>query len=291
MLIGLKLDIGFAQDEGYQRLYGGREILPFLRELGVELAETPIGPQTQPEALREHIARCIDAGLQVTLHPYSEGSVFNPAHFRDSGDNPCRLFHERFFSHAAEIAQRQQSPTLVNIHGAAGASADARPDLVERSIAFFAWARNWCLQNAPEVSVTVELQIRPNPDEPIQRIGDRYDELLEIATQSDVHICWDFGHAYWNARNFGCPIEPPPAVLGRVGHVHCHDVNEGDHQPLVYNTVPWRDFLQLLIDHGFDERIILEVPTDAFLDAGGIGTLTTSVQALRARLQELMIDY
>jgi len=291
MLIGLKLDIGFAQDEGYQRLYGGREILPFLRELGVELAETPIGPQTQPEALREHIARCIDAGLQVTLHPYSEGSVFNPAHFRDSGDNPCRLFHERFFSHAAEIAQRQQSPTLVNIHGAAGASADARPDLVERSIAFFAWARNWCLQNAPEVSVTVELQIRPNPDEPIQRIGDRYDELLEISTQSDVRICWDFGHAYWNARNFGCPIEPPPAVLGRVGHVHCHDVNEGDHQPLVDTTVPWRDFLQLLIDHGFDERIILEVPTDAFLDAGGIGTLTTSVQALRARLQELMIDY
>jgi len=227
----------------------------------------------------------------VTLHPYSEGSVFNPAHFRDSGDNPCRLFHERFFSHAAEIAQRQQSPTLVNIHGAAGSCADSRSDLVECSIAFFAWARHWCRRNAPEVSVTVELQIRPNPDEPIQRIGDRYDELLEISTQSDVRICWDFGHAYWNARNFGCPIEPPPAVLGRVGHVHCPDVNEGDHQPLVYNTVPWRDFLQLLIDHGFDERIILEVPTDAFLDAGGIGTLTTSVQALRARLQELMIDY
>ncbi|NLZ05135.1 MAG: sugar phosphate isomerase/epimerase [Phycisphaerae bacterium] len=290
MLIGLKLDIGFAQDEGYRRLYGGREILPFLRELGVELAETPIGPQTQPEALREHVARCIDAGLQVTLHPYSEGSVFNPAHFCDSGDNPCRLLHERFLSHAAQIAQRQQAPTLVNIHGAAGTSADVRPHLVERSIAFFAWARNWCRRNAPEVSVTVELQIRPNPDEPIQRIGDRYDELLEIATQSDVRICWDFGHAYWNARSFGCPMEPPPAVLGRVGHVHCHDVNEGDHQPLIYNTMPWRDFIKLLIDHGFDERIILEVPTDAFLDAGGIRTLTTSVQALRAWTQRCKTD-
>lgn len=127
MLIGLKLDIGFSQNENYRRLYGGREILPFLREQGVEVVETPVGPETQPDAFGEHVARCVDAGLQVTMHPYSEGSIFNLAYFADGDDNPCRLLHERFFSLAAEAVQRQQAPTLVNIHGAAGTASNSRP--------------------------------------------------------------------------------------------------------------------------------------------------------------------
>ena len=281
MLIGLKLDIGFARSEDHRRLYGRREILPFLRESGVEVAETPVGPETRPEVLTEHIARCVDAGLQVTLHPYSEGTIFNPAHFTDRPDNPCRLLHERFFALAAEAARRQQAPSLINIHGAAGTTADARPRLIDRSITFFAWARDWCRQNAPAVSVTVELQISPNADEPDVRIGDRYDELLKVATESDVKTCWDFGHAYWNAYRYGWPIDPPQSLISCIGHVHCHDVNQGDHQPLIYDTVPWRAFIERLIDNGFDERIILEVPVDAFLDAGGIETVTASLHALR----------
>jgi sugar phosphate isomerase/epimerase len=286
MLIGLKLDIGFSQNENYRCLYGERDILAFLRGHGVELVETPVGPGTQLEALREHVVRCVDAGLQVTLHPYSEGSIFNLAYFTDSDDNPCRLLHEQFFSLAAEVAERQQAPTLLNIHGAAGTATESRGHLVDRSIAFFTWARDWCRRNTPEVSVTVELQIRPDPDEPRQRIGDRYDELLEIATSSDVRVCWDFGHGYWNAHNYGDPIEPPETLLRRIGHVHCHDVKKDDHQPLVYGAVPWRNFIQRLIDHGFDDRIILEVPPDAFLDAGGIDSVTASLQSLGAWLRQ-----
>jgi len=285
MLVGLKLDIGFSRDEDCRRLYGRRRILPFLRELGIELAETPVGPETQPHILREHIAQCADAGMQVTLHPYSEGSIFNPAYFADSPDNPCRLLHERFFALAAEAAQRQHAPTLVNIHGAAGTRGDARPHLVEQSIAFFTWARQWCRRNAPNVSVVVELQISPNADESRQRIGDRYEELLEVAVQSDIAACWDFGHAYWNAHRYRWPIQPPQRLLDRIGHVHCHDVNVGDHEPLIYDTVPWRNFIKRLIDNGYDDRIILEVPAPAFLNAGGLETLTASVEALRTWVQ------
>ncbi len=281
MLIGLKLDIGFAHHETYRRLYGDRDILPFLRSCRVELVETPVGPETQPDVFRNHVARCIDAGLQLTMHPYSEGSIFNLAYFTDRQDNPCRLLHERFLTLAAEAADRQHAPTLVNIHGAAGTAAESRDHLVDRSIAFFTWARQWCRDHAPQVRVTVELQIRPDPHEPRQRIGDRYDELLQISTQSDVPICWDFGHGYWNAHNYGDPLEPPEAVLCRIAHVHCHDVKKDDHQPLVYDVVPWRRFLQRLIEHAFDDRVILEVPPDAFLDAGGIDSLTASLQSLR----------
>jgi sugar phosphate isomerase/epimerase len=286
MLIGLKLDIGFAEDEVCRRLYGGREILPYLQELGFEAVETPVGPETRPETLRAHVARCVEAGLKVSLHPYSEGSIFNPAYFSPRADNPCRVLHERFLAAAGEITRLQHYPTVVNIHAAAGTGTDARQDLLQQSVAFFSWAAAWCRQNAPDVGVTVELQISPNPDEPRQRLGDTYAELLEIATQSGVRVCWDFGHAYWNAFRYGRPLDPPDALLPHIGHVHCHDVRHDDHggedhQPLVYGTVPWRDFIKLLTDHGFDGRLILEVPATEFLKAAGLPSLIASARALQ----------
>ena len=286
MLIGLKFDIGFSQDELYRRLYGRRAILPFLRELGVEVVETPMGPETEAPAVEDHIARCVDAGLKLTFHPYSEGSVYNPAFFSLDEHNPCRAMHERFFLLAAEAARMQQFPTVVNIHGAAGTDIDSRQHLLDQSISFFLWARDWCRHNVPQVNVAVELQISPNPDEPRQRIGDNYDELLEISVASGAMVCWDFGHAWWNTYRYHWMLFPPPALIPHIGHVHCHDVRVDDHQPLIYNAVPWRDFLKLLIDNDYDGRIILEVPPSEFLRAGGLQTLITSLQSLRSWTQQ-----
>jgi sugar phosphate isomerase/epimerase len=287
MLIGLKLDVGFSHDEVYRRLYGDREILPFLRELGFDAVETPVGPETPTDELREHIARCVGAGLKVSLHPYSEGTLANSLYFAPDENNPCRRMHQRFFTLAAEAARLAQYPTIVNIHGAAGTDKDPREFLVERTIAFFTWAGQWCRENAPQVGVTVELQISPNADEPCQRIGDKYEELLEIVQRTnpapaEAGVCWDFGHAYWNTRRYGWPLTPPETLLPHIRHVHCHDVSGGeDHQPLVYGAVPWRDFLKLLRDHGFDGRVILEVTSSEFVKAGGLQSLIDSVQALK----------
>jgi sugar phosphate isomerase/epimerase len=289
MLIGLKLDIGFSQDQTCRHLYGDRDILAFLRELGFDAVETPVGPETQTHELREHIARCVGAGLKVSLHPYSEGSIFNPLYFSSDEDNPCRRLHERFFPLAAEAALLQQYPTIVNIHGAAGTDKDPRQFLIDQSIAFFTWAGQWCRQNAPEVGVTVELQMSPNVDEPRQRIGDKYEELLEILQRSGVVVCWDFGHGYWNTRRYDWPLCPPDALLPHIRHVHCHDVyGSEDHQPLVYGAVPWRDFLKLLSGHGFNGRVILEVTSSEFVKAGGLQSLIDSAQALRDCRQSLL---
>jgi len=282
MLIGLKLDIGFAHDELYRRLYGNRDVLPFLKELGFGAVETPVGPQTDPDRLSEHIVRCVEANLKISLHPYSEATVFNPLHFSVDADNPCRRLHERFFTAADEAARIQGCRTVVNVHGAAGSADGPRERLASQSIAFFTWAGQWCRDNAPRVNVTVELQMSPSPGEPAQRIGDTYAELLDVATQSDVRVCWDFGHAFWNTRLYGWPITPPEALLKRIIHVHCHDASIEDHQPLVHGNVPWRDFIRLLRSHGFDGRVILEVPPDQFLRAGGLPSLIDSARALSA---------
>lgn len=280
MRIGIKIDIGFAESDVYRQLYGEREILPYLRGLGVEAVETPVGLDTDGQALENHIRTCVAAGMLVSLHPYTELTPSNPAHFSASEDNPCLQLHRHFLEIAAETAALQQAPTVVNIHSAAAPLDIPRQDLVEQSIRFFSWAREWCEANAPEVQPVAELQIRPNPDEPIQRIGDFYAELYEVVQRSRVGACWDLGHAVMNTDRFGVPLYPPIDWLPWVTHIHCHDVGPEDHQPLIFGNVPWERFLRSLLPYGFDGTVILELTPDRFLPYEGLVDLERSVGAL-----------
>lgn len=281
MQVGLKVEIGFATNEVYRQLYGDRDILSYLLALGVKAIETPIGPDTDNQALSEHLRRCCQVGFQVSLHPYTENTPSNPALFSPVEDNPCLQRHRHFFELASEAANLQQAETVVNIHPAAGLEARSRRELVEQSVRFFSWAQEWCRLNAPSVRLVAELQIAPNPGEPVQRIGDNYAELLEVVERSGCQACWDFGHAVMNHRRFNAPRNPPIQLLEKIGHVHCHDVDsQGDHRPLVFDNVPWSEFLTSIVKNGFDGAVILEVIPSSFLAAGGLTTLVQSVQAL-----------
>lgn len=285
-IVGIKLDIGFSTHQSYHQLYGNRKIPEYLARIGFQFVETPVGLETETEALKEHVVCCSNAGLKTSLHAYSESTASNPAFFSLKQNNMCRLFHQRFLSLAADVSSLQQSPTVATIHPAAGSSEDSRRALVDRSVSFFSWAYEWCCRNAPEVHPVAELQISPNPQETIQRIGDNYDELLEIVTRSNIKACWDFGHAYLNTQRYGVQLYPPEGLLPRIGHVHCHDVHGDDHHPLVYNTVPWKDFIRLLINSGFDDNVVLEVPPSKFLSAGGIQSLSYSFKALEGWIKQ-----
>ena len=280
MDIGLKLDIGFTDNDACRRLYGDRDVLPYLSSLGVTALETAVGPETDPQAIKTHIDQCTAAGMTMSFHPYSEGTIFNAACFSPAADNPCRILHRRFLVAASLAAHMQGAPAIVNIHAAAGPTGADRRGLLDRSVAFFLWARDWCASQAPQVTVTTELQFRPHTEEPILRIADNWDELLEIVERCAIGACWDFGHSYKNAKRFDLPQYPPEALLEHVAHVHCHDACGRDHQPLVHDNVPWRDFIRLLVEHGFDGRIILEVPAWDFLQTGGIRSLADSLRVL-----------
>ena len=182
---------------------------------------------------------------------------------------------------AEDAAVRQRRPAIVNIHGAGAEVGRSRRALVDESIRFFRWSREWCAENAPHVILVAELQFRPNSDETIQRIGDSYEELLEIATRAGVGICLDLGHAYMNHSRFGLPLDPPKDLLSRVAHCHCHDAHEIDHRPLVHDRVPCERMLAAVADCGFDGTVVLEVPPGNFLEAGGIETLIQSIEKLK----------
>jgi len=282
---GIKLNIGFSEDELCRQLYGDRDILGFLRKCGIDAVETPIRPTTDDSRLFDHVRLCNDAGFRVSVHPYTEGKPSNPGLFSMDVGNPCRTMHERFLGLAAETAAIQQAETVINIHPAAGGRDISRPMLVQQSIRFFSWAQEWCIAHAAGVHPTAELQIRPDSDEPIQRTGDTYSELLHIAQNSGTDVCWDFGHAFMNARRFGLPLDPPAELQALVAHVHCHDANTDDHQPLLFGNVPWKRFLNSLTDNGFDGTVILEVPPRHCLSVGGIEGLEQSLRSMVERIE------
>ena len=281
MDIGIKLDIGFSGDESCRRLFGTQNALSLLWNLGFRAVETAIDTKTDFQAVAEYIRLCTGAGFHVSLHPYTERAPGNPAYFSRDGGR-CRQFHAKVFSAAEEAAERQGGNVTVNVHGATAPKEEDRDVLLIETIRFFRWAREWCVENAPHVTTVVELQFRPNPDETIQRIGDGYGELLEIVKRAEVDACWDFGHAYMNAKRFDLPLEPPTELLPRIAHIHCHDVNDSDHNPLVFGRVPWDRLLTSAVECGFDRAVILEVPPENFLRAGGLETLTQSVNKIAA---------
>ncbi len=280
MTIGVKLDIGFSENKTYRQLFGVDDPFQLLWDLGIRAVEAAVDPKTDLAVLTTYTRKCSDAGFRVSLHPYSELTPFNPANFNEDG--LCRRFHSRVFVAAQGAAQKRGEVATVNIHGAAAPREQNRRSLLDRTIRFFAWARQWCIENTPGVKPVVELQFRPHPDETIQRIGDGYEELGEIARRAEVDTCWDFGHAYMNASRFGVPLDPPEELLDRVVHIHCHDVKDSDHYPLVFDRVPWERMLTAALERAFDGAVILEVPPENFLSAGGLPALVRSVEKLKA---------
>ena len=177
----------------------------------------------------------------------------------------------------------QQFPTIVNLHGAAAGTDDAREHLLSRSIAFFTWAGQWCRDNAPQVGVTVELQISPDPGEP------------GSGSATPTPSCWTSRRKATSApagisatptgtrgasagrsrRPRLCSSEsctstattPPPRTISRWCTARCRGGSSSS----------------FCVDHGFDGRVILEVPPDQFLRAGGIQSLIDSAKALKSR--------
>lgn len=281
MRIGLKLELDFAERESYHRLLGGRAVPDRLAGLGVEAAELPVGPASDLEYAAQQAELCRRAGLRLSFHPYTEMDEANPTHF-DGPRSTAAIVHERFLLLAAALSNKQGA-TVVNIHPAAAVTSDpeTRDLLVERSAAFFSWAKRWCDENAPLVHPVAELQVAPDPGEKLVRIGDNPAELARIAKLSGVGVCWDVGHAEWNHRRFGMSRDPGP-LWNQIAHVHCHDVNSGDHRPLRNGDAHWRRFLQRLMGTGYQGTVVIEVTAATFVEAGGLDALIESLAAVRS---------
>jgi sugar phosphate isomerase/epimerase len=285
MRIGVKLDLDYEKSNAIREVFGSKPVLKNLKGLGIEAIETAVGPSTDLIAFEKHLQKCIESGFICSIHPYTERKNQNPVFFMDTKENQCVDFHEKILKIASATASLQKEKLVINIHSAAATSDVPRHVQLENSILFFAWVKKWCDQNSPEVLPVTELQIAPNPDEPIFRVGDTFDELEIISRESHCGICWDFGHSFLNLLRYRSCDTPSFNLLKMVKHIHCHDVKKDDHHPLLYDNVPWKNYLTNAIEGGFDGTVIIEVPFERYVSEEGIVGLEKSVGKVRTVMQ------
>lgn len=285
MRIGVKLDLDYEKSKAIREIFGSKPVLKILKCMGIEAIESSAGTSTDLIALEEHLQKCIEAGFICSIHPYTERKSQNPVYFLNNKSNECIDFHEKIFSIASRVVSLQRENLVINIHSAAATCDIPRHVQLENSILFFTWVKKWCDKNCSKVIPVTELQIAPNPVEPIFRIGDTFDELEIISRESQCGICWDFGHSFLNLLRYRSCDKPSFNLLKRLKHIHCHDVKKDDHHPLLYDNVPWKNYLTNAIEAGFNGTVIIEVPFERYVNEEGIAGLEKSVEKVMAVMQ------
>jgi sugar phosphate isomerase/epimerase len=282
MHVGWRIHPRHRQRETWRRLFGPQAPFSALKAVGIDAAEVPIAENRDMGDWRRVAEELIDAGLLVSLHPYTEGQPYNPLHFAEAVDNAGRRYFTDLTAVAQDLAERQRRDLVLVVHPAASEELVPRTMALHRSIAFFTWLQRHCRRHAPRVRPVAELQAGLLPHEPPGvRIGDGWAELKRLSEVSGCSLCWDLGHAWLNHRHAGVDEHPPSSFINRVAHVHCHDADDADHRPLVHDRVAWRSYLTSLRRAGFDGTVIIEVPLQFVCDAGGREVMRRNVREVR----------
>jgi len=283
MKYGIKINPDDVAEPWWPAVLGSEEmLLAKARQLGagfVELVVREVAPLEEVARLAG-IAR--QAGLGVSLHPYLYGPLAAEAFDIRRADAFAPMLQL-----ADELGRAAGEPTIVVFHGGrARTEPHHRPyeDAMASAKAFFAWlagqAEAW-----PHVRSLCETQIPTRPgDGDWDRLGDTYETCLELVDGTGLEVCWDFGHTYaaWHRGKHG--QFPPPEFLRRVGHVHAHDTvridgDIEDHRPLGTGISPWRKYLALLAQRGYNGTILFETGLWTRQGYDGLEAMLTSAIA------------
>lgn len=240
------------------------EVFPILARSGIRFVEIPCGDSGFPAEVQQAARAAADCGLAVSLHPYFEGRL-SPEVFGEQTHADGML---ALLGMAQEVSERSSRPVTMVFHGGL---ANLEPHHVpletamQRAREFFRWLDGQ-LETFPGLQAFSETQMpySPDRDEKI-RLGETYQQCLELVEGTRIRYCWDFGHTVL-AELFGFnPPEPPPEFIAKVGHLHVHDVSEkpaggyADHRPLGEGLGRWRQYSRVLRETGYDRRILFEI--------------------------------
>jgi sugar phosphate isomerase/epimerase len=289
-LLGLKLPLDWRGQQSIGALPGfAGDLYAFLHDLGLRCIEFGVG-LCQPDEIdliAFEAAACGRHDLSVALHPYLPGP-WNPAQFGRSQEADAVI--AALYEGASTAADGSGQNVVVNLHPAEAVYdaphvdlAACRRELLSRSQAFLAAVRSRLQVLGDRVTVVVEHQVPPGQDEPVIRIGDRYQELLEAVGTSGLSLCWDIGHSLLSAERYGQSRMPPEEFLRRVRYVHLHDVVAGcDHRVVRADSGDVHMCINVLADGGFDGGITLEYAADAVIGGGGPQKVITESVAVLA---------
>jgi sugar phosphate isomerase/epimerase len=163
----------------------------------------------------------------------------------------------------ARMAQAQGQAVTMVLHGAGDTTATLRANQ-EATRGFLQWAQGEIVRLGGGVRIAVELlRARGVGDVHASSGRARVMALVRDCDPAMVGICWDMEHDWFNGlHDPAWTPRPPDAFLDRVVHAHVHDANGetlANHYPLVFNTVPYDGMVSLLVEHGYDGPLILEI--------------------------------
>jgi sugar phosphate isomerase/epimerase len=163
----------------------------------------------------------------------------------------------------ARMAQAQAQAVTMVLHGAGDTTATVQANQ-EATRGFLQWAQGEIVRLGGGVRIAVEL-LRARGADDVHASSGRA-RVMALVRDSDpalVGICWDMEHDWFNGlRDPAWTPRPPDEFLNRVVHAHVHDANGetlANHYPLVFNTVPYAEMAPLLVAHGYDGPLILEI--------------------------------
>jgi sugar phosphate isomerase/epimerase len=163
----------------------------------------------------------------------------------------------------ARMAQAQGRAVTMVTHGAGDTKATMQANQ-DATRGFLQWAEGEILRFGGGMRIAIELlRARGAGDVHAASGRERALALVRDCDPALVGICWDMEHDWFNGlRDPSWTPRPPDAFLDRVIHAHVHDANGAtlaNHYPLVFNTVPYDSMIPLLVAHGYDGPLILEI--------------------------------
>ncbi|HVN53172.1 MAG TPA: TIM barrel protein [Anaerolineaceae bacterium] len=186
---------------------------------------------------------------------------------------------------AEEWGRRLGSSHMVVIHAAASRLPADRESLEKDTLAFLRWG----LDNYPHIRFALENN-SPARENEIE-IGEQLADVLAMiealnGERERLKACWDMGHDYLRRGN----AEPPAEWLSAVAHVHVHDVNEHgvDHYPLVFQRVPYQNWIQALVHAQMEGMIVLELDGRQMKSWPRKNVLSALFQSISSIAQEVL---
>ena len=219
-------------------------LLAGIRRAGAQSVEfRSVGINANPAGFTEAYKRCITAELSVTVH----GSM--PHDDQSKAD---------FFAPYQGLFQEVgKSPVTITLH------ALAQPAETAETLDFIADCAN---KNGYPVLIVLENSRNKLPGDAANSC-EGVCEILDLAANKELGICWDFGHYYFNLTHFTAdPGSIPPAeFLAKVCHTHIHAVyNEKTHFPLGVGELPLRSYCDALTASGYRGLFNLELGFSRF---------------------------
>lgn len=241
-----------------------------LKQAGVSFIELPIGEETKTDTILDITRVFINEGLFVSLHPYLYKEL-SPEIFNES-KIPGLI---EMLSTAQEVSELTGFPVPYVFHGGRARAEPYYVDIgnaISHAKAFFSWIDDTCNNQFSSIIPLCETQTPWDAsDREMVRLGDTYQSCLDLIQDTDMGICWDFGHTYRSSSLKKQQELPDDKFLARVQHVHAHDTietGEGpeDHFPLGDGLAPWRKYCAELARYQYSDSILLEINPTRFRD-------------------------